>query len=142
MRERENWRQEDLAEKAGMNQNAIYRLENPFYGKFTLTTLKRIAAVFDVALVVRFVPFSQFADWVSGTPFIDSGLSPESFDVTGFGQDSIRDDSGYMPDRWFGSTATEANPSAGEEIPVMPGMALPKRIPTSEYKKIQETAAA
>ena len=67
-----------------MNQNMIYRLENPSYGRATISTLKRIAAVFDVALVVRFVPFSQLIDWVTGTPFEDKGLSPEALAVPGF----------------------------------------------------------
>jgi transcriptional regulator with XRE-family HTH domain len=87
MRDREKLSQEQLAEIAGMNQNAISRLENPFYGRPTITTLKRIAAVLDVALVVRFVPFSRLVDWVSGTPFVDSGLSMESTAVPSFGQE-------------------------------------------------------
>ena len=84
MRDQTDWSQEQLAEKVGTNQNAISRLENPNYGKATITTLKRIASVFDVALVVRFVPFSQLVDWVSGTPFLDRGLSSESLTVPSF----------------------------------------------------------
>lgn len=48
-----------LAEKVGMGQARISLLENPNYESLSLSTLKRIANVFDVALVVRFVPFSQ-----------------------------------------------------------------------------------
>ena len=84
LRDREDWSQTQLAEKLGMNQNAISRLENPRYGKATITTLKRIAAAFDVALVVRFVPFGQLIDWVSGTPYVDRGLSTESLAVPRF----------------------------------------------------------
>ena len=84
MRDQTDWTQEQLAEKVGTNQNAISRLENPNYGKATITTLKRIASVFDVALVVRFVPFSQLVGWVSGTPFLDRGLSSESLTVPSF----------------------------------------------------------
>jgi transcriptional regulator with XRE-family HTH domain len=84
MRDQTDWSQEQLAEKVGTNQNAISRLENPNYGKATITTLKRIASVFDVALVVRFVPFSQLVDWVSGTTFLDRGLSSESLTVPSF----------------------------------------------------------
>jgi transcriptional regulator with XRE-family HTH domain len=87
MRDCKNWNQEQLADRVQMNQNAISRLENPFYGKPTLTTLKRIAAVFDVALMVRFVPFGQLVNWVSGTPFIDKGLSPESIAVPSFAEE-------------------------------------------------------
>jgi transcriptional regulator with XRE-family HTH domain len=88
LRDREDWTQGQLGEKADMNQNAIYRAENPSYGKHTITTLKRIAKVFDVALVVRFVPFSQLIDWMSGTPFTDKGISPEAMSVPSFEQEA------------------------------------------------------
>src|SRR5260370_21201940 len=63
LREKEGWSQQCLAEKICSNQNSVYRAENPNYGKHTLTTLKKIAAAFDVALVVRFVPCSDRVDW-------------------------------------------------------------------------------
>jgi transcriptional regulator with XRE-family HTH domain len=84
LRGREKWTQEQLATKLGSNQNAVYRLENPNYGKQTITTLRKVAAVFDVALVVRFVPFSQLVDWVNGTPHLDRGLSPRALEVPDF----------------------------------------------------------
>jgi transcriptional regulator with XRE-family HTH domain len=84
MRGSREWSQEELAKRTGMNQNMIYRLENPSYGRFTISTLKRVASAFDVALIVRFVPFSQLADWVTGTLFYDEGLSPDALAVAGF----------------------------------------------------------
>src|SRR5260370_15781935 len=84
MRDRAKWNQQELAEKVSMNQNAISRLENPFYGKPTLTTLKRVAAAFDVGLVVRFAPFSELVDWVSRTPRVERGLSPSSLSPLSF----------------------------------------------------------
>jgi len=69
--------QEKVEELTGIKQQAISRLENPSYGKATLTTLKKIAAAFDVGLLVEFVPFSQLIKRVSGTPYIERGLSPE-----------------------------------------------------------------
>jgi transcriptional regulator with XRE-family HTH domain len=84
MRHRQNWSQPKLAEEIGTAQNQIYRLENPATAKPTISTLKRIAAVFDVALVVRFVPFSQLTSWASGTPFVDMGLSSKSLSVPSF----------------------------------------------------------
>jgi len=84
LRDREQWSQGQLAERVGMNQNAISRLENPNYGKATLTTLKRIAAAFDVGLVTRFVPFGQMVDWVSCTPHVIEGLSANSLRVPSF----------------------------------------------------------
>jgi transcriptional regulator with XRE-family HTH domain len=68
----------------GIKQQAISRLENPYYGKPTLTTLKKIAAAFDVGLLVEFVPFSQLINRVSGTPYIEHGFSPETMSVPTF----------------------------------------------------------
>jgi transcriptional regulator with XRE-family HTH domain len=78
------WSQEQLAVEVGMNQNAISRLESPDYGKPTLTTLKRLASAFDVALVVRFVPFSELMDWTTSTPRIVKGLGVEALAVANF----------------------------------------------------------
>lgn len=90
IRDRQGLSQEDLAEVAEMNQNAVSRLESEWYGKPTIRTLKRLAAALDVALVVRFVPFSQLVDWVSGTPFVDEGLSTESLAVPNFHEEETR----------------------------------------------------
>ena len=87
IREERGLSQEALAEKVGMNQNAISRLESSKYGKPTITTLKRLARAFDVALAVRFVPFSHFTRWVAGVPYVENGLSSESLNVPSFGQE-------------------------------------------------------
>jgi transcriptional regulator with XRE-family HTH domain len=87
MREQRDLSQTELGAMVGMNQNAIHRLESPDYGKSTITTLKRLAAAFDVALIVRFVPFSQLINWVSGAPYVDYGLSSESLAVPSFNDD-------------------------------------------------------
>ena len=83
-REAQSLTQADLARDAGMTQNNISRLESPDYGKHTITSLKRIADALDVALVVRFVPFSQYISWLSGTAYRDEGLSAESLAVPSF----------------------------------------------------------
>jgi transcriptional regulator with XRE-family HTH domain len=75
------WSQEQLAKDAGMNQNAISRLESADYGRPTITTLKRLAAALDVSLIVRFAPFSEVVDWVSGTPHVNEGLTSDSLAV-------------------------------------------------------------
>jgi transcriptional regulator with XRE-family HTH domain len=64
MREKEGWTQEELARRLGTSQNAVWRLESPNYGKASISTLKRIASTFDVALVVRFVRFSELLNYV------------------------------------------------------------------------------
>ena len=55
-------------------------LTSPNYGKPSITTLKKIAGVFDVALVVRYVKFSELVDWVAG-------LGEESVLVPSFQQE-------------------------------------------------------
>jgi DNA-binding Xre family transcriptional regulator len=59
MRKDRDWTQGDLATATGMAQSRISLLEDPSYERMSLTTLKRIASAFDVALMVRFVPFSE-----------------------------------------------------------------------------------
>jgi len=98
LREKEGWSQQTLAEKIDSNQNAVYRAENPNYGKQTITTLKKIAAAFDVALVVRFVPFSELADWVSGTPRIDYGLRSSAMSVPNFEEEEKNEQAFVMPE--------------------------------------------
>jgi len=84
MREARNWSQEELAALVDMPQTAISRLESPNYGRPTITTLKRMARVYDVGLDVRFVPFSLLVDRMSKTPRVDMGLTSDSVDVPSF----------------------------------------------------------
>lgn len=65
MRSDRQWSQADLASEANTAQSTISQLEDPDYGRQSLTTLRRLAAVFDVGLVVRFVPFSEIAKWAA-----------------------------------------------------------------------------
>ena len=77
MREAEGWLQSEVGDRAEMQQSAIARLEDPRYSSMTLSTLKRLAKAFDVALIVRFAPFSEFISWI--TSIDESRLSPPSF---------------------------------------------------------------
>jgi len=123
MRDQNDWSQQELATKAGMTQNAISRLENPFYGKATITTLKRVATVFDVALVVRFVPFSQLVKWVTGTTFEDHGLSMESTTIPSFTQEN-RATLGCVPISDFRQTFNVAAVSQTVSSGPIPGAGL------------------
>jgi transcriptional regulator with XRE-family HTH domain len=76
--------QSKLAREVEMTQNNVSRLEDPEYGKHTISSLKRLADALDVALIVRFVPFSQYIDWLSGTPHLDNGIRPEALAVPSF----------------------------------------------------------
>ena len=60
LRLQRNWTQRDLAVKLGTTQAAVSRLEDPSYGKASISTLLKLGAVFDVALNVRFGSFVQF----------------------------------------------------------------------------------
>lgn len=72
-----NWTQQELASRSGMKQERISTCENPNYGRFSLQTLKQLASAFDVALIVRFAPFSELVEW-------ESNLSPGSLEIKNF----------------------------------------------------------
>lgn len=59
MREERGWTQTKLGEVSEKPRNVITRLEDPNYGKLTIKTLLEIASAFDVALLIRFIPFSR-----------------------------------------------------------------------------------
>jgi transcriptional regulator with XRE-family HTH domain len=82
LRERCGWTQKELAQKAGMSQSRISALEDPNYENIEVGTLKRLASAFDVALTVRFTPFSELATWTSE-------LSEAKLLVTDFANDSL-----------------------------------------------------
>lgn len=59
LREAMGLSQADLAALAGMQQTSISRLEQADYNARSVSTLRRLADVFDVALHVSFQPFSK-----------------------------------------------------------------------------------
>ena len=84
MREARRLSQVEVGEKAGgMKQAAIARLEDPTYSGISLTTLKRLAEAFDVALTVRFSPFSEFISWTAKLD--ENQFAPPSFNEDTFG---------------------------------------------------------
>ena len=82
IREQRGWTKKQLAQKAGMSPSRITVMEDPAYENFTLTTLKRLASAFDVALIARFMPFSDLVNWVAE-------LSPEKLETPEFERDSL-----------------------------------------------------
>lgn len=86
LRKQREWDQKRLANEAGMLQPRISAMEKPGYGNLTLETLKRLAAAFDVALIVRFAPFSELIRW-------SDRFSPDDFNVLGFQDELSRIDS-------------------------------------------------
>ena len=84
MREDCGWTQEQLAAASGMKQSRISALEDPSLKSVTLRTLKRIAGAFDVAVVVRFVRYSDVARWAADP-------SPDQISVPPFNRDRLRE---------------------------------------------------
>jgi transcriptional regulator with XRE-family HTH domain len=86
LRKKRGWTQAELAERADVQVQTIVRVEKMYWGRTnpTLNTLAKIAAAFDVAMIARFVPWSQLVDEITNTPYVDNGLSPETFDIPTF----------------------------------------------------------
>jgi transcriptional regulator with XRE-family HTH domain len=78
LRDKKGWTQGELGAQLGMTQTNISRLESPGYGRLNITTLQRIAAAFDVGLIIRFVPFSELIGWVD--KLSPEAVAPKSFD--------------------------------------------------------------
>src|SRR6266446_2667407 len=60
MRYSRGWSQQELAERLGTRQSVIVRYERPDYDGYSIDTLLKIANIFDVALIVRFVSWPEF----------------------------------------------------------------------------------
>ena len=81
LREQRNWTQEELGKRLGKGQNAVSRLEDPDYGRLNVSSLTELASAFDVALLIKFVPFTKF--------FIETAdKSPEGLGVSSFDSES------------------------------------------------------
>jgi transcriptional regulator with XRE-family HTH domain len=83
LRTGKGWSQGTIAERAGMAQPRISELERPSGRMPNLDTLCRIAAAHDVALDVRFVPFSELIER-------SEGFDPDHFTVKTF-EEEIRE---------------------------------------------------
>jgi transcriptional regulator with XRE-family HTH domain len=61
LRDSHDWDQKDVARELGKPsaQPMISRYENPDYGKYAVSSLLEIAHLYDVALIVKFAPFSE-----------------------------------------------------------------------------------
>lgn len=131
MREGRDWTQKDLADRSGKLQSVISQLEDPGYGRLTLSTLRRLAAAFDVGLMVRFVPFSELAGRASN-------LSPDDMNVASFS-----DDAGIERKTSSGTEARiVAESSSSELLEFLPGAQRigPKRAPgvdTSDWNRYE-----
>ncbi len=73
----EPWSYPQLAHRMGKKVSWVYRLEDPNASLPTIPTLLEVARAFDVALDVRFVPFSKIAGDVA--KLTDESLKVQAF---------------------------------------------------------------
>jgi transcriptional regulator with XRE-family HTH domain len=79
LRTQRGWTQKELAEKLGLKrQSAVARMEDPSYGKLSISTLVKLSSVFDVALSIRFQTYSKFLIEVEDVS--PAALRAESFE--------------------------------------------------------------
>lgn len=82
MRRDRGWSQEELARRAGVSLETIQQVEQLDSGtSFPVDLLQRLAAAFDVALVVRFEPYSHLVDWAANLALTD--MAVPAFDDDG-----------------------------------------------------------
>ena len=77
LRKQRGWNQEKLAIESGKRQGVISEIENEEEGRFQLRKLMDLASAFDVALLVKFVPYSKFLEETGDVS--QSGLRAVSF---------------------------------------------------------------
>jgi transcriptional regulator with XRE-family HTH domain len=95
LREAKGWTQTQLAEKSGMRQSRISTLEDPNYENFEAATLRRLASAFDVALTIRFIPFSELTGWTAT-------LSSDKLTPPDFAHDSLTTETTVQASAAFG----------------------------------------
>lgn len=84
LRKQRGWSQQELGKRIGrqpgQEQPGVSRLETPGH-RYSLASLKKLASAFDVALMVRFVPFRELTDWLAQ-------LGPQSHLVPSFADET------------------------------------------------------
>jgi transcriptional regulator with XRE-family HTH domain len=85
LREQNEMTQKDLAGRAGMKQSRISALENVNYSSWSIRTLRRLARVFDVAVVVRFERFGKVLHELDE-------MSPGTLAPVAYERDPVRDE--------------------------------------------------
>lgn len=83
IRQQRGLTQKELAKKLGTTQTTVSRLEDPSYGRYSMRSLLALSKVFDVALFVRYMPFSKFmpATW---------DTRPEHFVAIGYEEEASK----------------------------------------------------
>ena len=77
MREHRGWTQAELGRRIGVTQERVSELEDPSYGRYAIRTLRRIASVFGVGLVVRFASWSAVLTAYETWPLVPPSFEEE-----------------------------------------------------------------
>jgi transcriptional regulator with XRE-family HTH domain len=102
LRKQHGWNQDDLAKVLGAKQPWVSALETPGGNIPNLNTLLKVAAAFDVGLLVWFAPFSELVTR-------DHRFSPDDFVVPSYGEDvELRPASGGVIEFPRGGAETRA----------------------------------
>jgi transcriptional regulator with XRE-family HTH domain len=102
MREARGWNQKYVAAKMDTKQPRFSLMEKPGYGNFSLNTLKKLASIFNVGLIVSFVPFSEMIDFVEG-------FGPKRLEVPSFGDEYAALERRYNRSRQFTNDSIQEN---------------------------------
>lgn len=137
MREARNWTQTQLGQRVGKPQESISKIEDPDYGRFQLRTLMHLASALDVALIVRFAPYSELLDWTIN-------LAPENVTVPDFASDPGLRLTGEI-ERFSSETSLESFESKGrlepnhvsEDRVILPFPSRSESVPVREFRYAQ-----
>ncbi len=110
LRLRQEMTQGELAKKSNMLQPRISAIEKPGAIKFNIETLIRLAAAFEVGLIVKFVPISEMVNW-------ENKFSQDEFNVVTFARD------GEMP-----SVESQAISGYYSSVPSTPAISFSIRL--------------
>ena len=128
LREQRGWKQSRLASETGMLQPRISAMESPGGTKYNLETLRRLASAFDVALLVRFAPFSELVEW-------SDKFNPDNFRVPSFVEEQVEIEAQPAREAARGPSLEQiANVSAGEGMePSLSGATRRPRTALADY---------
>ena len=120
IREQHGWTQAQIAKRATTTQTVISRLEDPNYGNLTLNSLFKLASAFDMALLVKIVPFSRLLE-----EFAD--VSPQALSVKTFPEEISKLEAWAAPETQMAACREVVEPPEKKEREVEGASAMAGR---------------